>query len=229
MLQLPNGDRLVVGSTEMSSSIGHDGPSPHLQIALQALGTVAFPPLNPSPRNPLLLGGNGNDIPEAAAVDPKGNIWIVGITDSDDFRLVNPIVTQKTPYKAVGFVIELDPTGASLLFSTYLGGQQNDCYFPCVGEGYMGYSTSATAIAFDSEGEAYVGGSTDQSDFPTTPGAYLSGKGGYLSLDNWLYYSYLVKISSAGKLIYGTELTTGGSNCDGSSCLGGVEDPLSGP
>ena len=121
VVQLPNGDRLVVGSTEMSSSIGHDGPSPHLQIALQALGTVAFPPLNP-----LLLGGNGNDIPEAAAVDPKGNIWIVGITGFGRFQAGNPIVTQKTPYKAVGFVIELDPTGASLLFSTGLR-IQNDC------------------------------------------------------------------------------------------------------
>ena len=61
-------------------------------------------------------------MPQAAAVDPSGNVWIAGNTDSDDFNLVNPIVVQKVPYRTAGFVIELDPTGNNLLFATLSGG-----------------------------------------------------------------------------------------------------------
>ena len=57
--------------------------------------------------------GSGNKAPAAAALDPKGNIWIVGSTDSDDFNLVNPIVSAKVPYRTAGFVIELDIAGGT--------------------------------------------------------------------------------------------------------------------
>jgi len=53
-------------------------------------------------------------------------------------------------------VTKLSSTGSKLVYSTYLGGNNN-----------MG----ATGIAVNSSGEAYVTGSTD-GNFPTTPGAY---------------------------------------------------------
>jgi hypothetical protein len=51
---------------------------------------------------------------------------------------------------------KLDATGSGLVFSTYLGGGADD-----VGGG----------IAVDSAGSAYVTGTTNSSDFPTTAGA----------------------------------------------------------
>jgi uncharacterized protein (TIGR03437 family) len=72
-----------------------------------------------------------------------------------------------------GFVGKLDPTGKKLLYLSYLGGRTND---------------AATAIAIDSQGNAYVTGFTDSIDFPTTSGALqtqLAGDGG---LGDYLFY-----------------------------------------
>jgi uncharacterized protein (TIGR03437 family) len=210
VVPLPNGNRLFVGTYRISSALGLYNPAvPRDQIALVTLGAAPGPYPYPAP------GGSGNDVPKAVAVDRSGNIWIAGETDSDDFVLVNPIVSQKVPYRTAGFVMELDPTGQKLLFSTYLGGQRRATL------SYPPIASYATAIALDAAGNAYVGGSTNEADFPNTPGALLSGHGGADSFLDTYYYSFLVKISSAGKLVYSTELRTGSSSClGGSRCIG---------
>ena len=217
VVPLANNDALVLGSGRQSSQIGLNLlPVQHAQIALAALGSALFQNGEPPDLLPV-LGGGGNDIPQAAAVDPSGNIWIVGSTDSDDFNLVNPIVPQKVPYRAAGFVIELDPTGSKLLFSTYLAGQQR-LTFSCDACFYASY---ATAIAIDKSGNVYVGGSTDEMDFPTTPGAFLAKGGRSDNFGDTVFYSFVLKISPAGKLVYSTLLGTGGSSCfGGSACIG---------
>ncbi|MDC4225180.1 MAG: SBBP repeat-containing protein [Candidatus Manganitrophus sp.] len=55
------------------------------------------------------------------------------------------------------FVAKLNPSGTSLLYVTYLGGEGVD---------------AGNAIAVDSAGNAYVTGTTDSVNFPTTPGAF---------------------------------------------------------
>lgn len=211
VLPLPNGNRLLAGSIPASNSVGLFNPPVQRQLMVlatlgPAMGQQVY--LHPEP----LPGGSGNDIPHAAAVDRAGNIWIAGETDSDDFTLVNPIVSQKVPYRTAGFVIELDPTGTKLLFATYLAGQQRST---------RSFSSSATAIAIDPAGNVYVGGTTNEPDFPATPGAFLSGKGGADTFFNTYFYSFVVKISAAGKLVLGTEVGTGASGCTGGSrCIG---------
>ena len=218
VVPLANNDTLVIGSSRVSSAIGLYNPVQHAQIALAALGSVPFQNGQP-PDNLPVLGGSGNDVPQAAAVDRSGNIWIVGNTDSDDFDLVNPIVSQKVPYRTAGFVIELDPTGTKLLFATYLAGQQRPSFYcsNCV------FASNATAIAIDKSGNIYVGGSTNETDFPTTPGAFMTkgraaaGPGDF----GEFFYSFVLKISPTGKLLYSTLLGTGSSSCSGgSSCIG---------
>jgi uncharacterized protein (TIGR03437 family) len=204
----PFGIPVLVESAIQNISAGlYPYPDQRTQIALLGM---------PSDSN---IGGSGNDIPADAAVDPNGNIWIVGSTDSDDFALVNPIGGQKVPYRSAGFVIELDATGR-MVFATYLCGQRPSTKLPFT---YPQYRSSASAIAFDSAGNAYVGGSTNEPDFPTTPGAYIQGAAGIQPppLSTNTIFSYLVKISPAGKLIYATELTTGTSGCEGSGCFEG--------
>src|ERR1700733_10726690 len=45
--------------------------------------TISRSQLAVSPSS-MSLGDHGNDIPTDASLDPSGNIWIVGNTDSDD-------------------------------------------------------------------------------------------------------------------------------------------------
>src|SRR6185369_7729542 len=191
-------------SRQISNALGLYPAIQHSQIALAA---DSFPSLP-------ALGGSGNDVPLDAAVDPSGNIWIVGNTDSDDFRLVNPLVAQKVPYRTAGFVLELDPTGSKILFATYLAGQQRSS---------LSFATYATALTIDRAGNVYVGGRTNETDFPVTPGAFLTlTKGGGANLfGETFFYSFLMKISPSGKLIYNTYLGTGKIGCTGgSSCIG---------
>jgi len=206
VLPLPNGTTLAIGTNTVTGSLGlYSEGLKHEQIALTAtdgsLNSIYLP----------RLGGSGNDIPAAAAMDASGNIWIAGNTDSDDFNLVNPIISRKVPYRAAGFVLELDPTATNLLFATYLGGQ--------LPAGLA--STRVTALTTDPAGNVYVGGDTSEADFPTTPGAYLSGRGYTTGFGNIIAYSYLAKISPAGKLIFSTQLATSRVNCSGgSACIG---------
>src|SRR5262245_23310992 len=114
VLLLPNGNRVFVGTVEAYWIL-----NPSTTVSHIALSVTGPAPYGPFP----VLGGSGNDIPSDAAVDGNGNLWIVGSTDSDDLRVVNPIYGHKEPYRTAGFVIELDATGTSVLFSTYIGGQ----------------------------------------------------------------------------------------------------------
>lgn len=221
-LPLPNGDTLLVGTETVTTRIGIPvNPVTHLQIALAAIGPVTFQNGEPPDILPV-LGGSGNDVPEAAAVDPGGNIWIAGTTDSDDFNVVNPIVAQKAPYRQAAFVLELDPTGTKLLFATYLAAPWSSLAASDTNVSGSFYGTSASALAVDARGNVYVGGSTNEPDFPTTPGAYMtkSGPGADIFGDTFIY-SWLAKISPDGKLVYSTFVGTGQSSCfGGSSCIG---------
>jgi len=84
-VELPNGHTLLVGSSHPASAIGLSDSRPHAQIALTAIGSVPFQNGEPPDVLPV-LGGSGNDEPQAATVDPRGNTWIIGNTDSDDFN-----------------------------------------------------------------------------------------------------------------------------------------------
>lgn len=102
----------------------------------------------------------GSDLALGIAIDPAGDAYVTGMTDSIDFP-VTATAFQKAPGGGTdGFVTKLNPTGKALLFSTYLGGSDSDQ--PGLGEG----------IALDSIGDAYIAGITLSSDFPTTSGAF---------------------------------------------------------
>jgi hypothetical protein len=89
------------------------------------------------------------------------------------------------------FVAKLNAAGSALDYATYLGGSSDEWGF---------------SIAVDSGGAAYVAGTTDSSDFPTTPGAFdTSFNGGGPWGD-----AFVVKLNAAGSALdYATFL--GGS------------------
>src|SRR5205807_2210651 len=94
-----------------------------------------------SPVYSTYLGGSNADEGYRIAVDGSGSAYVTGATLSKDFP-TTPGAYQATSGGGIdAFVAKLDPSGASLVYSTYLGGTGDDW-----GQG----------IAVDGSGSAYV-------------------------------------------------------------------------
>lgn len=103
------------------------------------------------------MGGQGSDRGYDIAVDASGYAYVVGQTASSDFPTAPGAFDPTYNLGHDAFVVKLDADGGSLIYATYLGGNNWD-------EGY--------GIALDASGNAHVAGWTRSSDFPTTPAAY---------------------------------------------------------
>ncbi len=139
-----------------------------------------------------LIGGSGREAGYGIAVDADGNAYITGVAPSPDFP-TTPGAFQTTPAGGDGYVAKLDPTGSSLVFSTYIGG------------------AAAYAITLDSARNIYVTGRA-LANFPATPGAYRTFMNGYAD-------AFILKLNSGGdSLAYATFL--GGSNGEDGGGIG---------
>ena len=114
------------------------------------------------------FGGSSRDVPNGAAVDPQGDLVIVGRTASSDFPLVSSLFSKTTA--EAGFVAKLDSELQHILFSTRLGGTQSG--------GLHEAGTSANSVAIDQAGNIYVTGTTSTPDFPVTSGAFQTAPPG---------------------------------------------------
>jgi hypothetical protein len=138
------------------------------------------------------------DSQTAIAADSKGNAYVTGRTAIAKFP-TTPAAYQMDHASGYYdcFVTKLSRDGSTLLYSTYLGGSQDD---------YAG------GIAVDGNGHAYVTGWTHSPNFPTTPGAYqtiLNDPPGGLSWSD----AFVTKVAPDGKsLVYSTLI--GGSSGD---------------
>jgi Bacterial Ig-like domain (group 3)/Beta-propeller repeat/Abnormal spindle-like microcephaly-assoc'd, ASPM-SPD-2-Hydin len=129
---------------------------------------------------------------QGITVDASGNIFFTGNTGPSGFPVTNP-------YQAVSagqtdaFVTKLTSGGTAAAYSTYLGGSAYD---------------SATAIAVDSTGDAYVVGTTASTNFPVLNAIQSSNAGGN--------DAFVTKLDPSGSvLVYSTYL--GGSFTDGAN------------
>ncbi len=96
-----------------------------------------------------VFGGSGNDAGVKVAVDSFKAAYVIGNTNSTNYPTTTGVLQT-----AVGhvFVSKLDPTGASFTYATYFGGT-----LPGSGAG---------GIAVDSFGDAFLTGTSQNSDFP---------------------------------------------------------------
>lgn len=136
------------------------------------------------------LGGNNDDEGFDIAADSEGNSCVTGGTMSTDFPTANPLQAAYGGGSWDAFVAKLDPLGATLIYSTYLGGKNDD-----IGLG----------IAVDLAGNAYVTGGTSSADFPTANPFQVSKKA------SW--DAFVAKLAPLGStLVYSTYL--GGNDQD---------------
>lgn len=151
------------------------------------------------------LGGSNSESAQGIAIDDKNNVYLVGDTVSMDFPATSGAFdTSHNPYSENGttdaFVLKLNSSGTSIAYSTFLGGN------------YQGSNAGALDVAVDVEGSAYVVGSTQAGDFPTTPGAFDREYGPNSRIE--YNDGFVTKLNSTGSaLVYSTFL--GGNRGEG--------------
>jgi uncharacterized repeat protein (TIGR03803 family) len=134
------------------------------------------------------LGGNDYDQGFGVAVDASGNIVVAGTTASTNFPTANAFQSQNGGGQDV-FVTKFNPSGTSLIYSTYLGGHADD---------------NCEALALDSSGNAYVTGFTSSGNFPTKNAIQSKRTGGQ--------NVFLSQFDPSGNLLFSTFY--GGSGID---------------
>jgi hypothetical protein len=129
------------------------------------------------------IGGSGDEVGYAIAVDGSGYAYVTGWTSSPNYD-VTPGAFQTTNGGGWDvFVTKLNATGTALVYSTYIGGSGTD----------YGYG-----IAVDGSGNAYVTGYTSSTDYDVTPGAFQTTNGGGRDV-------FVTKLNATGTaLVYST-------------------------
>jgi hypothetical protein len=127
------------------------------------------------------FGGSGTDEGHSIALDGVGNIYIAGHTSSSNFPIAGAFQATRGG-NLDAFILKLNNAGTTLLYSTFLGGAEDD---------------RALGIAVDSAGTAYVAGLTSSRNFPLiTPFQGIHGGG--------LADVFVTKLTPSGALTYST-------------------------
>lgn len=97
------------------------------------------------------LGGPGDDVANALALDTQGNIYVAGYSTSTTMAAITTQAPQRTNAGASdAFLVKFKSSGA-LVYGTFFGGTGNE---------------HANAVAVDAGGSAYVVGDSTSNDLP---------------------------------------------------------------
>jgi len=100
------------------------------------------------------LGGEGTDVANAVAMDPQGNIYVAGSTNSSKFPTKAALYPGLSNATDVAFIAKFNPAASgenSLIFSTFIGGNVAD---------------EAFGLALDSSNNIYIAGRTLSTNYP---------------------------------------------------------------
>ena len=179
------GNAYITGWTE---STDYPTTSGAYQDTLRFLYNAFITKLNPTGTALVystFLGGDDSDFGNSITLNTSGNAYITGIASSSNFP------TTSGAYQTNGgggFVTQLDTTGSSLIYSTFIG------------------ACDALSIALDANGNAYITGTASSSYFPTTTGAFQNTPSG-------IFNTFVTKLNPSGSaLVYSTFI--GGNNYD---------------
>jgi uncharacterized protein (TIGR03437 family) len=149
--------------------------------------------------------------PVSIALDPSGDAYLAGNTATSDLPATAGALL-KTGYGA--FVAAVKADGSGLLYLTYIGSGDVSLNV----EAFPG--TTATAIACDASGNVYLAGSTFDSKFPATSGAFQTSYDGpaVASFPLPPTDAFALKLNSTGSaLVWASYL--GGSGADVANAL----------
>ncbi|BCB77874.1 hypothetical protein Pflav_042840 [Phytohabitans flavus] len=136
------------------------------------------------------LGGFDIDDILAIALDGSGQAYVAGQTASSNFPTTSGAFDTTANGEYDGFVAKFNASGSQLVYSTRLGGTDNEL---------------PSAIAVDAAGNAVVGGSTRSAGFPTTPGTLQPVHAGGAFID--LFDGFVTKVDPTGSaLVWSTFL-----------------------
>jgi gliding motility-associated-like protein len=111
------------------------------------------------------FGGTGHDTASGLELDVMNNIYITGFTTSTNLPVQFPIQPSKSttsPTEADAFVTKFNASGDSLIYSTYLGGSNDEFSWD---------------IAIDNT-TAYITGLTGSNNFDVTSNVFQNSHGG---------------------------------------------------
>jgi hypothetical protein len=159
------------------------------------------------------LGGSGaainadvhsGDSADAIAVDASGDAYVTGTAFSTNFPVSSGAVQPNNEAAGANasnaFVTELNPTGAALVYSSYLGGSG----YPYGNRGYY-HGDDAMGLALDSSNNVYVAGAAYSINFPVTNTAFqTSNSAAGTSGSN----AFVAKVSMASLVATTTTVTS---------------------
>lgn len=181
-----------------SSSLNFSTPG-HFQDSLKILPGVTLYPYdavivkfnaNGTPAWATYYGGSADDQGHGIEVDAQSNIIITGYTKSTDFPVsAGAIQPANSGGTSDAFIVKMDSTGKTRLFGTYYGGSTQDI---------------GNSVAVDNANNILFAGSTTSPDFPVSNAyqASFAGLGSNTSSGD----AFLVKLTSAGTVVWGTYL-----------------------
>jgi photosystem II stability/assembly factor-like uncharacterized protein len=170
----------------------------------------------------MLFNGTFDQAGKGIAMDSAGNVLVTGQTNSTFFPITAGTFGTKNPIKtSKAFVVKLDPSGQAI-YSTIVGGStaaptRTSTLDPQHERDF------GVAVAVDAEGNAYIAGNTNATDFPTTAGAYQTS-----IADGCPYPAYSVDTGLIGALnsylvddVFVLKLSSDGTAAQYSTLLGG--------
>lgn len=150
-----DGSAYVAGTTHSATLAGltpNQIGSPLCQGCAEAF-VAKFSPSGTALEYLTYIVAQGNVVARGLAVDAAGRAHVSGWTSALDFPTApaGSVIQPALGGGSDAFVLRLDPVGAALEYSTYLGGSGTD---------------EGRAVAVDAAGSAYVAGSTTSTNFP---------------------------------------------------------------
>lgn len=138
------------------------------------------------------LGGNNPEAGYGITVDSTGSAYITGYTESPDYPTTPGAYMERNLGNRDVFITKIDPSGDSLIYSTFLGGNGDEI---------------ATSVTHDLSGSVYVTGQTSSTDFPITQNAYQRSKRGKADI-------FITVLDAAGSCVQYSSYF-GGTGIDG--------------
>ena len=184
-----DGNVLVCGTTNHAAFPTTPG-SLRQQFAGNQEGFVAkLSPDGSTLLSSTFVGGNDTDGAARLRCGPDGTVYVGGTTESPDFPKVNATQSSLSGGQDA-FVLQLDATGSSALWSTYFGGN--------IGEAIGGLDLAA-------DGSVWITGFTTSTSFPTVEPVQATYGGGFTD-------GFVARFSPTGAVEFATYL--GGAGFD---------------